>query len=375
MYLLKMRLLTLFRSKAIIFWSLIFPIILATFYSLAFKNVNNSDLFTSIDIALIINENVDSNLIEVMENLKNDDVNIFNLHLVNQEKAYQLLHDDKVNAIINFEKENVSLIVNGSGIRQSIIKTFLEEYYHTKNAFLELLVIGSGDIEKISQELSTKVSYLDEIKESRSKANLVLNYYYSLIGMVLIYGGFFGTDNIISLQANMSGKGIRMAISPKKRFKTLLIYTIAGLLIELLLIFILLFYLIVILNIEFTNLLYLAIVCILGSIVGISFGSFITIALKNKSEGFKILITTLVGLIGSFLSGMMVSDMKFFIQTNFPILRYINPVGVISDALYSLNYFGVTKRFYLNITLLVIMAITFIVGTFFFYRRNRYESI
>ena len=78
---------------------------------------------------------------------------------------------------------------------------------------------------------------------------MVLTYFFALLGMALIYGGFWGTDNIINLQANMSGKGIRIAVSPVNRFKTLLIYTLCAFLVHILIISIILFYLLVIIGV------------------------------------------------------------------------------------------------------------------------------
>ena len=74
-------------------------------------------------------------------------------------------------------------------------------------------------------------------------------------------------------------------------------------------------------------------------------------------------------------SGNDGSDMKYIVQTKLPILKYINPVGVISDALHSLNYYGASSRFYINIIVLIVMFITFTIGTYMFYRRDSYESI
>lgn len=376
MHLFKVRMLTLIRNKTLIFWSLIFPIVLATFYNIAFKNLNNTDLLETIDIVIIDSLDKDENLISAMENAKSGEINLFNLKIENEENAYKLLNDNEVYGILEFKDNGVKLIVNSSGIRQTITKSFLDTYLQTTSAILELSAIGNGDLNQIISELSNNVSYLDEITEKRIKANIILTYYYSLIGMALIYGGFLGTDNIINLQANMSGKGVRIAVSPAKRFKTLLIYTLCAFLIHLLLMAIFMLYLLLVVKLDIKDKLpYLALVCVLGSLLGISFGSFIAIALKKAKEGVKILITSVTGVLGGFLSGMMVIDMKYIIQTKMPILNFINPVGLISDALHTLNYFGVTARFTLNIIILCIMIIAFTIGTYLFYRRDNYESI
>ena len=377
MHLFKMRMLTLFRSKVVIFWSLIFPIILATFYSLAFKNVLSGEIIKTIDIVVVDNEYLTDDFLNTISNVEiSDGKKMFNVVLKDSEGALSLLKDDEVVGIIELNSEKIAYKVNQGGLYQTITKSFLDEYIQTTAAVMDLIVLSENNQNDIINDLMNNKNYIDEVSSTRNKANVILIMYFSLIGMALIYGGFWGTDNIINLQANMTPKGVRIAVSPVNRLKILLIYTLCAFIIHILIIFILLFYITVILGVDFGGkLLYVIIVCILGSLVGITFGSFISIALKKVSEGIKITITTFVGIIGGFLSGMMVVDMKYIIQTKAPFIQYINPISVITDALHTLNYFGVTSRYYLNIGILGIMVIVFTIGTYMFYRRDSYESI
>ena len=52
---LKYSLKTLFRSKALIFWTFAFPIILGTFFKMAFSDIENSEKLDIIDIAIVDN--------------------------------------------------------------------------------------------------------------------------------------------------------------------------------------------------------------------------------------------------------------------------------------------------------------------------------
>lgn len=377
MHLFKTRMISLLRNRTILFWSLIFPILLATLYNLAFANIMNGELIETIDIAIVESDDMDQELLKVIDETTFDnDVKLFNASIGNRDNAYKLLDDNDVIGIIEIIDGKLSFVVNNSGLDQTITKSFLDEYLQTTNAFTNLIVIGSGNIEEISNDLFKNVNYIDEIAASRNRANYILIYYFALIGMAIIYAGFWGTDNIINLQANMSGKAVRIAVSPVNRLKTLIIYTLCALIIHIMIIIILLFYLIGILGLDFGDkLLLIFLVCVLGSLVGISFGSFVAISLKKAREGTKVLITTIVGVLGGFLSGMMVPDMKYIIQTKFPIINYINPVAIISDSLYSLNYYGASSRFFINLVILIFMTIIFTIGTYLFYRRDSYESI
>jgi ABC-2 type transport system permease protein len=376
MHILKTRLLCLFRDRVVIFWALIFPIILSTFYSLAFKNIAAGNVFGTINIAVVDNEDLDANLYKTMEEVEiSENKKMFNAQKVSKDEAFKLLEDKKVTGIVEVNEGKVSLTVNNSGLYQTIAKAFLDEYLQTTAAVTNLIDISSKNPQVIIDDIMNSKDYVT-YKTDNKVANAILVMYFSVIGMALIYGGFWGTENIINLQANLSTKGIRVAISPVNRFKMILIYTLAAFIVHFMIILIFLAYLNFALGVDFGDkLIYVLIVSALGSLTGITYGSFIAIALKKVSKGVKIMVTTFTGIIGGFFSGMMMVDMKYIFQTKVPVLNYINPVGVITDALHTINYFGVTSRYFLNIGILAIMVIAFTVGTFLFYRRDSYESV
>ena len=52
---------TLFKNKMLIFWTFAFPIILGTFFNMAFSNIENSEKLDIIDIAIVNNEEFSNN--------------------------------------------------------------------------------------------------------------------------------------------------------------------------------------------------------------------------------------------------------------------------------------------------------------------------
>ena len=75
----KNRLKILLRKKSVIFWTMIFPIILATLFHLAFSDIQNDEKLKVIDVAVIKNEQYDNNqtLKTVLESVSKDDDNKF----------------------------------------------------------------------------------------------------------------------------------------------------------------------------------------------------------------------------------------------------------------------------------------------------------
>ena len=65
---------TLFRNKSLIFWTFAFPLIMATFFNMAFKNVIEEDKLKIIDIAIIDNDEFNNNMMykETFRTLSDD---------------------------------------------------------------------------------------------------------------------------------------------------------------------------------------------------------------------------------------------------------------------------------------------------------------
>ena len=47
----------LFKNKGLLFWTFIFPIILGTLFNLAFSNIEKTETFNKIDVAITQNNN------------------------------------------------------------------------------------------------------------------------------------------------------------------------------------------------------------------------------------------------------------------------------------------------------------------------------
>jgi ABC-2 type transport system permease protein len=77
----------------------------------------------------------------------------------------------------------------------------------------------------------------------------------------------------------------------------------------------------------------------------------------------------------SFLSGLMIVDMKYITIRAFPALRYINPANLISDAFYTLYYYDTLDKVFLSIGLQLLMALLFFVTIAMIVRRQRYASL
>lgn len=126
---------TLFKNKMLIFWTFAFPIILGTFFNMAFSNIENSEKLDIINIAIIENEEFKNNEIfkEAFKTLsdENNENRIFNLKQVSEESAKELLEKDEIVGYMILEENNPKIVVNNSGINETILKLVTEEINQT----------------------------------------------------------------------------------------------------------------------------------------------------------------------------------------------------------------------------------------------------
>ena len=54
---------TLFRKKSLIFWTFAFPLLMATFFNMAFANIIEDEQLKIIDIAIIENNEFNNNML------------------------------------------------------------------------------------------------------------------------------------------------------------------------------------------------------------------------------------------------------------------------------------------------------------------------
>lgn len=126
---------TLFRNKMLIFWTFAFPIILGTFFNMAFSNIENSEKLDIINIAIVNNKEFDNSKIwketfKTLSDEENED-RLFNTKYVTIEEANELLQDGEVDGYMVLEDEKPNLVFATSGINQTIFKQVTEEVLQT----------------------------------------------------------------------------------------------------------------------------------------------------------------------------------------------------------------------------------------------------
>lgn len=382
---------TLFRNKSLIFWTFIFPIIMATLFNMAFSNIENSEKMNIIDIAIIDNNEWNNNQIykTSFENLSSEsnEEKIFNIHYLTNKEADQLLNSGEIIGILELVDDKPILKFNTNGVDQTVLKFVTEEIEQTESLIKNLSKveiqkqIESGnyiDYEGIYSkvlELATE----ENVKlrdDSKSNLSYTMIEFYTLIAMTCLYGGILSMTSINESMPNMSNKGKRISISPSKKRTVILSSLLASFIVQLVGLSLLFIYTIFALKINYgNNILLIILLSVIGSLAGVSFGTFAGCMFK-ANENAKTGILIAVTMFGCFLSGMMGVTMKYVVDTNIPIINKLNPANMITDGFYSLYYYADNlDRYWFNIISLLIFSVVLIVISSISLRRQKYDSI
>ncbi|MBE6831917.1 MAG: ABC transporter permease [Ruminococcaceae bacterium] len=371
------RLKCLTRDRQMMFWTLFFPLLLATFFNMSLSNLNNTEAFHPIDIAVVDNDRYRQNkdFQSVLEEVSQGEDRIFNLTKTDGEKAEKLLDDGKIKAYVTVGTE-IGMTVRESGLSQNIVRAFLNSYSQTSSAVASIVRENPASVKNgLIEAVSDRGEYTREVSGSSAEPNNVLNYFYSLIAMSCLYGGFWGLKEVTDIQADLSQRAARVNVAPVHKLKIFLYNMCAAILLHFSEMLVLLAYLYFGLKIDFgSKTLFVLLTTFAGSVLGVSFGAFVS-ALVKKGEGVKVAVLLAVSMAGSFLAGMMSEEMKYIVAQNVPVLSYLNPVNLLTDALYSLYYYDVMTRYGWNMAAVCAFALLFCLGSYFMIRRQKYASL
>lgn len=383
---------TLFRNKALIFWTFAFPIILGAFFKMAFSNIESSEKLDIINIAIIENEDLKENEIftQVFDNLSDEENEdrLFNTKYATEEEAKLMLEKDDIIGYLVFEEKTPKIIVNTSGINETIFKYVTEEVSQTENIMQNVVEnkISTGNLNmqenpdeiyaRIYKEVQEIIEENANIKNiSSNNLSYTMIEYYSLIAMTCLYGAILGVVAINQSLPNMSNNGKRVAISPTNKGKVIFSSLLASYLTQIIGVALLFVFTIFVLQVDYgTNLLLVIILALVGSLAGLSLGLSVGTLIKTN-ENAKTGIIIAISMLGCFLSGMMGITMKYVIDKNIPILNKINPASMITDGLYSLYYYDTLDRYIFNVASLLVFSAVLIIASYISLRRQKYDSI
>ena len=367
----------LLKNKSLLFWSFIFPIILGTLFKLAFSNIEKKETLSTFDIAIVENEEFNNNLMykkthETLGNPNNDE-RLFNIKYVSIEEAKKLLEESNVVGYLILKDNKPTIYVNNSGINETVLKVIVERITNKITIYQKLINknVDINTINSIVNEVENDIKIKDISSKNLSYTNIE---YYTLLAMTSLYGGLISMFLSNKHSANISSVGKRTSVSKLSKNKLILSNLLASYLVQVLGLIIVYLYSLFILNVDFgTHNNYIILLLLVGSLCGLSIGTFI--ASFKVSENTKTGILIAFTMISCFFAGMYGITMKYLVDKSLPFINKINPTGLITDGFYSLYYYESYSRYFTDIISLIIISVILVSISLISLRRNKYDSI
>lgn len=366
----------LMRAKVSLFWTLVFPILLATFMYMAFGNIYEQDeMFSNIKVAVVTEDESANGLNYMLDALSDGDNALLSVTRMSESDAEKLLADEKVEGIIY--TDDVKLTVAESSVNASILETVLSEYKQYEHALKDIYMDGTepkGDMSNLVEKLSEQRSYYTEKSSTEGSQNVYNNYFYAIFAMSCLFASLSSIEMMSNLQANVSATGKRKNVSPQRKM-TFVLAEFAALLLIHFVVEVISFIYMSCIGVDFGDrvceiLLTLFVGCFIGLAIGVIVG-----AISKLAEGTKIGIVIGISMVMSILSDLCINGVKYEIQQHVPIINKLNPAALISDSFYALNVYSDHQVFTENIVIMTIEAVVLIAVGILMVRRNRYASV
>ena len=358
-----------------LFWPLVFPLVLATFFYFAFGRMEEADFET---VPVVIVEEADSAeadaFTEFLKSIEADDTKLITVKKMDEKEAQKALEQKKAAGIF-YAGEEPSLTGGGGGLEESNLQSLLESYENGRHTMENIAASHPEGIQNAVKQMENYEELVSQVSLGGRTTNGNAQFFYALIAMACMYGCFIGFGSALTLQANLTALAARRCVTPTHKLKLILSEMLTSFGIHFINVIILLLYLKFVLKLEFDGQMpQMLLVSFVGCMIGVSMGIFISSSSK-RGEGIKIAILLGISMVCSFLAGLMNSGMKDVVERNCPIINRINPAALISDAFYCINVYDDPLRFRRSLMTLVIMSAVLTIGSFLVIRRERYDNI
>lgn len=379
----------LFRNRVLLFWTFLFPILLGTFFYMAFSDIEKKETLDIIPIAVVNNEDYEQNVVmkEALMRLSEEGENqLFQLTHSDEATAQLDLQNNEISGYLLFQGDDVHVVVAKSGIDGTILRFVIDEINGQKKMIENL--VGQKVTEEIQNGREVDIDFIvEEVKQmilnssvniknvSSTNMSYTMIEYYTLIAMACLYSSMISMFITNYKLANMKTVGKRIVVSPSHKVHGLFGSLVASYFVGAIGLALLFLYTLFVLGVDYGNRLWLVIfLASIGLFAGQMLGMVVSVLIK-ANENTKTGVLVALSMLGSFLSGMMGITMKYVIDTHAPILNLINPVAMITDGLYSLYYYDTLTRFWFDVSGLVIFSFVMVMISFRGLRRQKYDSI
>lgn len=420
----KYTILSLIRTPGVIIWLILFPLFMASIFSMMFSGIDEQSEVTKVNVVVVEPANTPEGnafrgFIEAISQSgedANDDKaansekavssdeaasnGILNTTFVdNAEEAKCLVlanddakEDDEDNSYSGYVELNedgipsVHLVpptsYSGIGSVQNSILVLLMDNY-TANAALvkDLFSKDPAALMKnpaIFEKLLEPVSATKQVQLTHFKPKESVRYYFALLGMSGMFGASAALFAINRMRANSSALGARRNVSATSHTTMITATFLASWTICFACLLLAFAYMKFVIGVDFGDRDAMCIGAIaLSSLCAVSLGCAVSTIPKIPANAKDGIISAIVclGALFAGLYGTFAMDLANIISANFPIGEIINPVADVAQTFYTILYFDSLQPFFKQIAILACMSVVFFAISVNSFRRTRYASL
>ena len=371
---LKYELKDVLRTKDLLLWAILFPIMLGGLFKFAFGSVYEKNTKFSAVPAAVVMQSEQSAFRQIAEAASSGEEPLLDVTFADEETALGMLKEGEVTGIF-YAGETVTLTVSGTGIRQTILQNFAERSNAYVRTVGETAAVSPEKVPQVLSALSADVRACTEQPLTDGNTDQFLQFFYNLIAMVAIFGSLTGLQISVRNQANLSALGARKNCSPTPKSVSLAASLTASLIAHFLCMIICVTYLVFVLRVDLGSRLPAVYgTALLGGSAGVAMGFFIG-SIGRLGKDAKFGINMAVSMVCCFLSGLMIGNTKAYFAEKAPWINRINPAAMISDCFYCLNLYNDDARFHGKLLALFLFTLLFAVLGVCLSGRKRYASI
>ena len=367
---------SMLHKKRFYLWNLLFPIAFSVLLFVVVDYLAVLEDFHSISIG-VVSENQEkyNNLISTMKLTKaSNGVDMFAVKECEKEEGMQLLQTEEMKACI-IVGDSIQLYITENGLAQSMVKSYLDQYEQ---------LLKLSELANESEQSAILMEYLEDIKTQDWMDTMAMGqlrtdnsilYIYMLIGMCCLLAlefGFYLAEMILPNQSKLAARMNCTPVGIFRRFFSGILAAITVALFELIVVMCFIRYLLKYELVIEKNTVWA--VVIVGLLVGILFG-YLLGGLLNHKKTWKQSVAMAAILASGFFAGLVRIDVKYYVAQKFPVLGYINPVNLVSDAFYSLFYQENFMQYILDLSILSAFAVLLFIGSMVLTGRRAYDRI
>lgn len=358
------RLKRLLRNKTLFFWSILFPIALATLFKMAFGDITKKEwAFETIAIAVVNEgEGADDMLMETLETLENDGKKYFSVTKMDFNTAEQKLKDKEIKAIIK-NGEAVTLVFLENGLAETVTKTIVDSYLQSREMLTDAAM--SGHFAEAMEAFSKELTVVSKREFDGASKDPMISFFQALLAMASLYGAMYGLVNTQEMMPEYGEIASRRLSAPMKKLPSVVTDVAAAFTIQFLQFLLIMAYYLFFLKLDFGEIGgMLLFVGALHSLTGVSYGYFIG-CLVRKSDNMQMAVMLGTVMLSCFLSGLMTQNMRMNLELSCPIINRINPATLMADSYQALCVMKNQEKFVQCMVSLAIWCVLLIGGSIF----------